>query len=415
MAKKDNKGKGGHSGRSHALLSASGAGRWMNCTPSARLEDEYGERTDTAFTREGTLAHELAELYLCKDVFGKLSENEFLGQLDTIMADPSFNEEMLDYVPEYTVYCMDQLAEARVSDPVAVMEIEQRLDLGSYIPDGFGTADCVILGGSTMEVVDLKYGKGVAVSAEWNRQLMIYGLGALEKFGMAYDISQVKLTIVQPRLGNISTFAISSEDLLAWAENELRPAAEKAAAGEGELCAGEWCRFCSVKHRCRALYEKQMEVVREEFGKPIEPPFLTDEEIAGVVTKASEFKSWVESVVSYATAQAADEGKQWPGLKLVEGRSVRRWALPDDEVAEEIRKAIPGTTDDDLYDMKLRSLTSIEKAVGKKAFADKLSSLVVKPQGSPVLVGLDDKRPPIGQGQAADDFAEPINAEEDLV
>ena len=189
-----------HSQRSHALLSASGAGRWLNCTPSAKLEDEYGEKKSSIYAEEGTLAHELSELYLSKDVLGTINEQDFDSRLEEIMANSLFSEEMLEVVPIYTDYCSAQLAEAKTTNPFAIMEIEQKLDLTAFVPESFGTSDCVIINDNLMEVIDLKYGKGVPVYAEWNKQLMLYGLGALQKYDTMYDISEVRLTIVQPRI-----------------------------------------------------------------------------------------------------------------------------------------------------------------------------------------------------------------------
>lgn len=391
-----------HSERSHALLSASGASRWLNCTPSARLEDEHGERQTTSFAREGTLAHELSELYLSADVLKTLSEDEFKVQLEKVMDDEMFQDEMLDYVPIYTDYCASQLAEARTKYSNAFMEIEQRFDLREYIPGGFGTGDCCIVSDDTIEVIDLKYGKGVPVSAEWNPQLMIYALGLWLKHSMLYDFKRVRCTIVQPRLNNISSFELTIEELLNWAENELRPKAQLAYNGEGELSPGGWCRFCSVKNRCRALSEQQLEVAKHEFA---DPELLTDEEIADILQRAPRLVEWVDAIVAYAQAKAVDEGVQWPGFKLVEGISRRKWA-DEDKAADAILAQFPQLQEDDLFDMKLKSISVIEKMVGKKVFTEKLSSVVVKPQGKPTLVPLDDKRPAIGIEQAQIDFAE---------
>ena len=202
-----------HSQRSHALLSASGAGRWLNCTPSAKLEDEYGEKKSSVYAEEGTLAHELSELYLRKDTLNSISEQDFDQRLEEIMANDLFSEEMLEVVPIYTDYCSEQLAEAKTENPLAIMEIEQKLDLTEYVPESFGTADCVVINDNLMEVIDLKYGKGVPVYAEWNKQLMLYGLGALQKYDTMYDITEVRLTIIQPRINSISNWQISVEEL----------------------------------------------------------------------------------------------------------------------------------------------------------------------------------------------------------
>lgn len=391
-----------HGSRSHALLSASGANRWMNCTPSARLEEEYGEKFASAYAKEGTLAHELAELYLLKDTLNTITDEEFQSRLETIMSDELFSEDMLTYVPRYTDYCTEQFECAESENGYAVIEVEQKLNLTEYIPDGFGTADCVIISDGVMEVIDLKYGKGVQVMAEWNKQLMIYGLGALRIYDALYDISEVRLTIVQPRLDSISSWQISVKELLDWANNDLRTAANMAFEGKGELSSGEWCKFCAVRNRCRKLYEQQLEIAKYEFK---DPELLTDEEIADVVLRAPKLVEWVDSIAAYAQNLAVCQDKHWPGLKLVEGRSVRKWS--DEFMAESAIKArFPELTNDDIYNLKLKPITSIEKVVGKKRFEDVLHDVIVKPQGKPTLVPESDKRPAIGIEQAKADFSD---------
>lgn len=390
-----------HSQRSHALLSASGAERWFNCTPSAKLEDEHGERKSSVYAQEGTLAHELSELYIRRDVLLDISEQDFENRLEEIMANALFNEEMLDVVPIYTEYCAEQLAEAKTSNQFAFMEIEQKLDLTEYIPDSFGTADCVIINDNLMEVIDLKYGKGVPVYSEWNKQLMLYGLGALQKYDMMYDISEVRLTIVQPRINNISSWQISVKELREWAENELKPKAKLAFSGEGELNAGDWCRFCAVRNQCRKLYDQQLEIAKHEFA---EPSLLTDEEIADIVLRTPKLIEWANSISEYAQKKALEENKNWPGLKLVEGVSRRKW-VDEDQASNAIFARCPELSEDEIFNMKLKSITSIEKIVGKKRFEEILSDVVIKPQGKPTLVSLEDKRPAMGYGQAQIDFA----------
>ena len=389
-----------HSERSHALLSASGASRWINCTPSAKLEEDFGEKTSSTYAKEGTLAHELSELYLNKDVLLTISDSDFDSRLEKIIEDDLFNEEMFDMVPIYTDYCASQFAEAKTNNLLAVMEIEQKLDLTEYVPEGFGTADCVIINDTLLEVIDLKYGKGVPVYADWNKQLMLYGLGALHKYDTMYDIENIKLTIVQPRIDNISSFIISVSELRAWAEEELKPAAKLAFEGKGELNAGEWCRFCAVRNQCRKLYEQQLEIAKYEFKAP---ELLSDEEIADVVIRAKSFTEWIDSVQEYANSKAVNEDKQWPGLKLVEGISRRKW-VDEDKASNAIFARCPELSEDEVFNMKLKPITSIEKIVGKKRFDEILSDVVIKPQGKPTLVPMDDKRPAMGLAQAKMDF-----------
>ena len=389
-----------HSERSHALLSASGASRWINCTPSAKLEEDFGEKTSSAYAKEGTLAHELSELYLNKDVLLTISDSDFESCLEKIIEDDLFNEEMFDMVPVYTDYCASQFAEAKTDNPLAVMEIEQKLDLTEYVPESFGTADCVIINDTLLEVIDLKYGKGVSVYADWNKQLMLYGLGALHKYDTMYDIENVKLTIVQPRLDNISSFIISASELRAWAEEELKPAAKLAFDGKGELNAGEWCRFCAVRNMCKKLYEQQLEIAKYEFRAP---ELLSDEEIADVVIRAKSFTEWIDSVQEYANSKAVNEDKQWPGLKLVEGISRRKW-IDEDKASQAIFARFPELSEDEVFVKKLNTITNIEKLVSKKRFDSILGDVVVKPQGKPTLVPISDKRPAMGLAQAKMDF-----------
>lgn len=391
-----------HANRAHALLSASGASRWLNCTPSARLEEQYGEHKTSPYAQEGTLAHELAELYLRRDVLRGTSEDEFNAKLEEIMSNPLFQDEMLEMVPIYTDYCVSQLIEARKDNVFAVMEIEQKLDFSEYVPEGFGTADCCIVNDNTLEVIDLKYGKGVPVYADWNPQLMIYGIGAWRKYCMVYDIENIRLTIIQPRLDNISTFTLTVKELQDWADEILEPAAQSAFNGKGDLNVGGWCRFCSVKNRCRRLAQEQLELAKHEFR---DAPLLTDEEIADIISKAPRLMEWANSIVEYAQEQAVNHGKHWPGYKLVEEVSRRRW-IDENKVADIIMQTIPAVSEDQLYTTKLKSITEVEKLLGRRAFTAIADSVCVKPEGKPTLVPLDDKRPAIGNEQAKIDFAE---------
>jgi hypothetical protein len=311
-----------------------------------------------------------------------------------------FSEEMLDVVPIYVDYCTEQLNAAKSIDPQAIMEVEQKLDLTEFVPESFGTADCVILGGNLIEVVDYKHGKGVPVYAEWNKQLMLYGLGALRKYDVLFDIEEVRVTIVQPRINNISSWQISVDELLKWASDELIPMAKLAFAGEGELKAGDWCKFCAVKNRCRTLYKKNVELAKYDFQDAV---LLSDDEIADILKKIPALVEWANSIQAYAQERAINQGKVWPGFKLVEGTSRRKW-LDEDAVAEAIFSKIPEASEDQVYDMKLKTITQIEKIFGKKVVAEQLSDVIVKPQGKPTLVPISDKRPALGTEEAINDF-----------
>ena len=389
-----------HSQRAHALLSASGASRWLNCTPSAKLEDTYGEKITSSYAAEGTLAHELAELFLRHDVLDMISSIEFESKFEEIMSNELFSDEMLEAVPIYVDYCKTELLAAREQNIFATLEIEQRLDLTEYVPESFGTADCIIINDDTVEVIDLKYGKGVLVYAQHNRQGMLYALGALRKYDTLYDITTIKITIVQPRINNISTWEISVEDLLKWANDDLKPRAELAFKGQGDLMPGDWCKFCSVKNKCRALYEEQLKIAQYEFQ---DPELLSDNEISDVLARAPQFIEWVNSIVDYAQKRAIEHNKIWPGFKLVSGRSNRKW-VDENVVAEAIFTRFPEATEDQVYNTKLKTISDIEKTFGKKRVSEVLNDVIVKPQGKPTLVPNSDKRPALGIEDAINDF-----------
>lgn len=389
-----------HENRPHALLSASGSSRWINCTPSAKLEEKYGKQTTSVYAQEGTLAHEISELYIKHDILKSLDDSEFSNQLETLMENELFNEEMLNVIPVYVDYCASEYNSAKSQNSETVMEIEQKLDLTEYIPESFGTADCIIISDGTIEVIDLKYGKGVPVYADANRQLMLYGLGALRKFDVMYDIQNVKLTIVQPRINNISTWQISVKDLMHWAETELRPAAKLAFEGKGEIKAGSWCKFCSVKNQCKALAEQQLEIAKYEFKKP---EFLTDDEISDILKRAHKFIEWINSIEEYAQTEAYNGNKVWPGFKVVEGVSRRKW-IDEEKVIDALYSRFPELSEDQIFDTKLVSISQIEKLLGKKVVQEKLNDVIIKPQGKPTLVSDTDKRPSIGIEDAINDF-----------
>lgn len=389
-----------HSERTHALLSASGASRWLNCTPSAKLEDEYGEKSTSSYAKEGTLAHELSELYIKHDILNSISDADFNEKFEEIISNELFSDEMLEMVPIYVDYCSDEFNAALSQNQLATLEIEQRLDLTEYVPESFGTADCVIINDDTIEVIDLKYGKGVPVYAQHNNQGMLYALGALRKYDTMYDIKKVKITIVQPRINNISTWEISVDELLDWAYTTLKPKAELAFKGEGELVAGDWCKFCSVKNKCRALYEEQLQIAKYDFS---EPDLLTDDEISDILLRAPKFIEWVNSITEYAQKRAIENNKIWPGFKLVAGVSRRKWA-DENVVTDTIFARFPEATEDQIFNTKLKTISEIEKTFGKKRVTELLNDVIIKPEGKPTLVPDSDKRPALGLEDAINDF-----------
>ena len=261
---------------------------------------------------------------------------------------------------------------------------EQRLDFSRYVPGGFGTGDCIIVADDVLTVIDFKYGKGVAVEAEYNPQMMLYALGALEMFSILYDINEVKMVIFQPRIENISEFSMPVSDLMNWAENELKPKAELAAKGEGEFCAGEHCRFCKVKATCRKRAEYNLAIAKYDFAPP---DMLQDSEIAMILERADSLTAWAADVKEYALSEAL-KGRKWNGYKVVEGRSNRKYT---DEKA--VVSAVKAAGKDPYSEPKILGITEMTKMLGgKKKFEELLSKYVYKPQGKPTLVPVSDKR-----------------------
>ena len=372
----------------HSVLGASAADRWMNCTPSAQLTAGMEDET-TTFAAEGTAAHALCEWKVRKALkmrAGRRPTSDY------------WTDEMEEFTDDYRDFIMDLVGQAKqhCKDPVTL--IEQHLDFSCYVPDGFGTGDFLLVADKELNVVDFKYGRGVAVYADHNPQMMLYALGALNLFDCLYDIEQVTMTIFQPRLSSISTWTISTEELYQWAEEVLRPKAELAAKGEGEFVSGSWCRFCKARNTCRARAESFLELARMEFQPPA---LLSDEEVAEVMEKADELSKWASDVMAYAQAEAIENGKHWNGYKLVEGRSVRKFS---DEAKVEAAAKEAGYTD--IYNKSLITLTAFEKLMGKETFAEILGQYVTKPAGKLTLVPVSDKRPEVSVNTVNDEFME---------
>lgn len=372
----------------HSVLGASAADRWMNCTPSAQLTAGMEDET-TTFAVEGTAAHALCEWKVRKALkmrAGRRPTSDY------------WTDEMEEFTDDYRDFVMDLVGQAKqhCKDPVTL--IEQHLDFSCYVPDGFGTGDFLLVADKELNVVDFKYGRGVAVYADHNPQMMLYALGALNLFDCLYDIEQVTMTIFQPRLSSISTWTITAAELYQWAEEVLKPKAELAAKGEGEFVSGSWCRFCKARNTCRARAESFLELAKMEFQPPA---LLSDEEVAEVMEKADELSKWANDVMAYAQAEAIENGKHWNGYKLVEGRSVRKFS---DEAKVEVAAKEAGYTD--IYNKSLITLTAFEKLMGKKTFADVLGQYVTKPAGKLTLVPVSDKRPEVSVNTVNDEFQE---------
>lgn len=366
----------------HSVLSASGAHRWMECSPSALLEQQFPNET-SVFAEEGTAAHDLAEHKLKKTL--KMRSKKPTSKFHS--------DEMDEMTDLYVEYCLGIIEKAKEDCQDLQILIEQKLDFTDYVPEGFGTGDLVVVGSGTLHVIDLKYGRGVVVSADKNPQMMLYALGALSLFEMLYDIEKVSMTIIQPRVDNFSTYEVTVDELLTWAEQELKPKALLASNGDGEFCAGDHCRFCRARNQCRARAVKNLELLKYEFQ---DPALLLDEEIAEIIGLADELSKWASDIYTYATALAINEGKQWAGFKLVESRTRRKYA-DEDMAAEKAKEA--GYTD--IFKQTLISITEMEKLMGKKKFTEILGAYVEKPKGKLALVPETDKREAI----------EPIEAE----
>lgn len=384
----------------HAILSPSAASRWLACTPSARLEEQFPDTRSEA-AAEGTLAHALAELEIGM-ALQRVTGKAYKAEKDKLKRSTYYDHAMEEHVGTYAAYVIEQFnaAKARTSD--AVIHLEQTVDLTRYIEEGFGTIDIKIIADHTLRIIDLKYGKGVPVSAVENKQMMLYALGAYEQFEMLYDLQEVQMTIYQPRIDNITDWIISVPDLLKWAAEELQPRAKLAFAGEGEYKAGEHCRFCKAKAVCKANADFNMEIAKYDFAPG---HLLDDAAVADILSRADLFSKWIAAVEEHALNAAVNDGKRWPGFKLVEGRSNRQYG---DQEAVEQALLSAGFKGDKIYAPKsLLGITAMEKSIGKAAFSEHLSNLIIKPAGKPALVPESDERPEYNSAEsAAVDFAQ---------
>lgn len=371
----------------HALLAASSAHRWMSCTPSARLEQDFEDR-ETEAAAEGTAAHALCEHKLKKAL--KLRSKKPVSQYDC--------DEMDEHTDDYVQFVLEAIEDAKqyCNDPTVL--IEQKLDFSCYVPEGFGTGDCLIVSDKVLHIIDFKYGQGVLVDAYENPQMMLYALGALRLFDFIYNIDTISMTIFQPRRENISTWSISVDELKEWAENTLKPKAELAFEGSGDFAPGSWCQFCKAAIKCRARAESNLKLAQHEFKLP---PLLTDAEIEDILLKLDDLTKWAKELLAYAQESAIEHGKEWYGFKLVAGRSNRKYT---DEAA--VAQAAMNAGYKDIYKKSLISITEMEKLMGKKTFSEILGDFVEKPQGKPTLVPASDKRAAINVTGANQDFNE---------
>lgn len=367
-----------HSEREHALLSPSSSSRWLNCTPSARLE-ENAENKSSVYAEEGTLFHEICEYCLAQWNAGVWEPDPFGEELPELKDDhlmhPLFKQEMFKHARNYCDFVMNENYNLEKSDGACKMLLEEKVDISEYAPECFGSVDCQLVGRDTLIVIDLKYGEGVKVYAERNTQMMLYALGAIK--GKPY-IKTIRLVIAQVRLNHFDVWDTSANDLLQWADKVLKPTAKKAFAGKGEQKLGDWCGFCLVKAQCR----KQYEAVVNDFDRYEYPELLTEDEICDLIEKIDKYKGWLESVNKFVYDEAL-RGHKWKGYKLVAGRSSR--VITDEEAIRQdllTKKYL----EDEIFNIKLKGIGDLEKLVGKKQFSALYGQYVKSKPGNPKLV-----------------------------
>lgn len=384
----------------HALLGPSSAHRWLSCTPSARLEEGLPD-TGSSYATEGTLAHRLGELLLRAEYEGA----DITEEMAEVQADPQYSPAMMEHIEGYVAFVAERYADAKSHCPDPRLYVEQRIDVSEYVPDGFGTTDCVIIADGLMDVIDLKYGAGIPVSAEDNPQMKIYALGCLLAFSLFYDITAIRMTIYQPRLDSVSTAVIDRDKLEAWAEQFLKPRAAQAYAGEGPFAPGELtCKWCKAGATCKARAEYQLELAAKDFQ---DAALMDNDEIAEVLERLPGLLAWAKQVKDFAEDAAINHGEKFPGFKVVEGRANRRY-VNEGAIARRLKKA--GFAAADIYKPKeLLGITAMEKLVGAKKLAELVGGLIEKPAGSPTLVPMSDKRPELNTAaKAAEDFADDV-------
>lgn len=384
----------------HALLSASSAARWLNCPPSVRLTENMPD-TESIYAKEGTLAHEMCEIKL-SGFIAPVPKRTITTKLNKLKKSELYQPEMDTYTDVYVNY-VKKLAMSFDSRPG--MFVEKQVDYSNYVPDGFGTSDCIIVCGKNLHIIDFKYGKGVPVSAEDNPQMKLYALGAVNLYQMFYPIKQIHLSIIQPRLDNISEWKISLEDLLSWGES-IKSIAQLAYDGKGEFKSGAHCKFCKIASTCRKRAEENLQLAQYEFAKPASTAkegeaTLSDSEVGQVLSQAQELKKWVEDLEKYAL-EAVLNGNKIDGWKAVEGRGSRSWSSDSEEI--EHRLSSLGYPSSLAYERKILSVAQLEKVIGKDGF-ENFSDLFEKSKGKPALAPKSDKRPEYVQGTTAtEDF-----------
>lgn len=377
----------------HALLSASGAARWLNCPASARIEETLPEST-SSYADEGRLAHSIAELKLRKALIEPMGQKSFSTALKDLQKHEKYDPEMLSCTDIYVDY-VQSVVHGYASRPCVIAE--KRVNYSHVAPEGFGTADCLVIGGDTLHVIDYKHGKGVPVSAENNPQMKLYALGAIRSFAMLFDIKRVVLAIVQPRLDSISEWEVSAKDLSDWGKS-VKPIAAKAFAGEGEMKSGEWCRFCRAKGNCRVRAENHLSL-EEDFALK-KPPLLSNAEVGEALTRAQDLQAWIAALEEYALSTVLSGG-EIEGWKAVAGRSNR----VIDDVDTAIKILIQNGYDEAVfYTKKPVPLTEMERIVTKTKLTELLGIHIQKPMGKPTLAPQNDKRESYKTTNLKEDF-----------
>lgn len=389
----------------HALLSASAAHRWLKCTAAPRFEEQFPETTSD-YAEEGRLAHAICELKVLKKFSVGITSKTFTTRFNKLKKDPLYQTEMDKTSDLYIEHLSEKAMEY---DSMPCVSAEVRVDFSDYVPHGFGTCDCIMVGGDTLTIFDYKHGKGVAVSAECNPQMRLYALGALKKYALIYGnaLKKVCMNIDQPRISSdLSSETITVDELKEWGES-IKPIAARAYAGFGEFNPGEHCKFCRGRAKCKAradvftALEDFKNCVPEHGNK--EPKegqgILTDSEIGELLIKGKELVKWYGDLEEYALS-AILKGREISGWKAVAGRSNRTWSNQDAALsaimAAGYNKAL-------VYDLKPKSLTELEKLMGKTEFAEKVGQFIIKPPGKPTLAPLSDNRKPYNPAVA--DFA----------
>lgn len=379
----------------HAKLSASGAKRWLACPGSVALSELYPQDFSTVYADEGTLAHAAAEQLITTGKITPALKKKIIKFYAENTLPGSF-EQMVEDLTPYAEFVKEELAEQQAVDPGAQLMTERRVDLTAYIPGGFGTTDVAIVRDGFLHIIDLKYGRGVAVSAEGNPQLGLYALGTLDMLDMLYGIRDVRMTIYQPRLGNISTADTTAEALVHWGNYTVKPGAELALSKDAPYAAGDHCQFCPARNECRERAEHYARL------KELRSKLLTPEEIGEILGEVDGLVKWASDVKDGALSRVL-AGERIPGWKAVEGRSNRVFTSEEDEIVQKAQAA--GYDRALLYESKLLTITAMEKLMGKKQFADVMGSCIGKPPGKPTLAPETDKRPAIAGSSAAEDFA----------